>query len=65
MLLEFFSHNFRNFISVILIYRNSLSGFLTMSVYLNYQVTGSFIFKVQIDFLTIDKHTKLYFNMLL
>lgn len=65
MLLEFFSHNFRDFISVILIYRNSLPGFFTMSGYLNYQVTGSFIFKVQIDFFTIDKHTKLYFNMLL
>lgn len=57
---EFFSHYFRNYTNVMLIYRNSLSGFLTMS---NYQVTGSFIFKVQIDFLTVDQHTKLYFNM--
>lgn len=57
MLLEFFPHNCRNYIYVTLIYRNSLSGFLTTS---NYQVIEYFLFKVQIDFLRVN----IYFNIL-
>lgn len=61
MLLKFSSQNFVNYINVILIYRNLLFGFLTMS---NYQITESFVIKVQID-LSVDKQTRLCFNMFL